>query len=334
VATGVASALTEDDDTNPNRSKGLQGIFGAAGRPPFVMNTAVDEDDVEEEEELGWDDDDEEEEVAEQPRDVDASDLDTPPREEVDEEQIVFKDEALESVTEQLKQAIEERDQLHQTVILQTKEIASLKSSSEASAKEINKLSSELKLKESSAVSAGGPSADSADEETSKSADEIRRLKDLVAAKDMELSNLIAAGKASAEEFSLSAISLTKENEHLRKTNTESLSLLEAEKDEVSALRSEVAALKAELGNTKHSLDSAVADIVRLTSELDEERAKKESPLKESIAKIEEDSRSGTKSHETSDTTSTGVNVEKPTVVSKVLVNDDDDEEGWGDDWD
>jgi BSD domain len=321
VATGVASALTEDDDTNPNRSKGLQGIFGAAGRPPFVMNTAVDEDDAEEEEELGWDDEDEEE--AEQPSGVDVSDLGTPLRDEADEEQIVFKDEALESVTEQLKQAIEERDQLHQTVNLQTKEIASLKSSSEASAKEINELRKGPQLKESSTLSDFAPNADSKDEGTSKATDEIRRLKELVAAKDMELSNLIGSVDA-----------LTKENEHLCKSHAEAVSLLGAEKGEISALRSELATLRAELDNTKQSLGSAMDDIARLTTEVDEERAKKDSPLKESIAKIEEDSRSGTKSHETSDTTSTGVNVEKPTVVSKVLVNDDDDEEGWGDDWD
>ena len=52
--------------------------------------------------------------------------------EEEPEAQIEFKDAATEQLQEQLKQALEERDMLHQTVELQQKQIAELSSAQPA----------------------------------------------------------------------------------------------------------------------------------------------------------------------------------------------------------
>jgi BSD domain len=105
------------------------GFFGVGGaRPPFVMNTAVDEDDdedeaPEEEEELGWDDDDDDEDDDDD--NVRAGDDDGQHQDSTQEE-IEFRDAATEQLQEQLKQALEERDQLHQTVAMQSKKIVDL----------------------------------------------------------------------------------------------------------------------------------------------------------------------------------------------------------------
>jgi len=99
------------------------GGLGVGGRPPFVLNTAVDDDEAEEaeeeeEEELGWDDDDDDEDDDDEKAEEDDS------RNQTGE--IEFRDAATEQLQDKLKQALEERDQLHETVALQSKEIASL----------------------------------------------------------------------------------------------------------------------------------------------------------------------------------------------------------------
>jgi len=110
-------------------SGGGMNLFGNAGRPPFVMNTAVDEDEdgeEEEEEELGWDDDDDddEEEEEEEEEESDDAEMDTT-------EEITFSggrnNEAVDKLSEQLVQAISERDACKETIELQNKEITNLK---------------------------------------------------------------------------------------------------------------------------------------------------------------------------------------------------------------
>jgi hypothetical protein len=114
-------------------------LFGTGGRPPFVMNTAVDEsfddqpktpanngeneeEEEVEEEELGWDDEEEEED------DQGANGGGNDDDDESDQvEQIEFKDDEKEQLQKLLAQAISERDQLHDTVELQRNEIATLK---------------------------------------------------------------------------------------------------------------------------------------------------------------------------------------------------------------
>ena len=127
----------------PSLGAGAGGIhlFGASGRPPFVMNTAVDEDDEEEEEEeLGWDDDEE-----------DLEDDEDEAYEEGESEEVVEfsggKDEELEKLMLQLTQATEERDQLHNTVEMQAKEIARLVSGDSSGAVETNEQKALEKLK-------------------------------------------------------------------------------------------------------------------------------------------------------------------------------------------
>ena len=129
----VASTIAPEPRDSADHGKAGPGtsasinFFGAKGRPPFVMNTAVDESgddddaqDEDEEEELGWGDDDEDEEDL-------GFDQDTP-RAARTTEQIEFTDKVLEDLKEKLKQAIEERDQMQQTVQLQAEEISSLRS--------------------------------------------------------------------------------------------------------------------------------------------------------------------------------------------------------------
>jgi len=119
---GVDAVTTSPfESTLPPTGTRSGGMFGASGRPPFVMNTAVDEDDDEEEEELGWDDDEEDFDEEEEEEDY----------AEGESEEITFsggKNEEVEKLTEQLTQAMEEPDQLHTTVEMQAEEITRLKS--------------------------------------------------------------------------------------------------------------------------------------------------------------------------------------------------------------
>lgn len=105
----------------------LTGVAG--GRPPFVLNTAMSDDDGDaneddeededevEEEELGWDDDDDEME------DVDPG---TDDGEDDKNETVEFKDAEKESLQEELEQAKVERDMLQKTVEMQAEEIKKL----------------------------------------------------------------------------------------------------------------------------------------------------------------------------------------------------------------
>lgn len=113
----VASTIAPEAEAGdtPNSQQAGINFFGAKGRPPFVMNTAVSEsggDEEEEEEELGWDDDDDEDfdDVGDESKDTAT-------------EQIEFTDKISEDLQDKLKQAIEERDQIQQTVQMQAEEI-------------------------------------------------------------------------------------------------------------------------------------------------------------------------------------------------------------------
>jgi len=106
----------EDEESPGNQV--ISGIFkfmeGAARqlddmqRPPFVLNTAVDE---EEDEELAWESDDDEDEVEEE------QEIENGGKNEQETEQ---------KYDDKCKQLEEERDALHQTVELQRDEIADL----------------------------------------------------------------------------------------------------------------------------------------------------------------------------------------------------------------
>ena len=119
------------------QSNGIN-FFGAKGRPPFVMNTAMDEsgDDLEDDEELGWDDDDDEDlDFGKSANDSRAS------------EQIEFTDKVSEDLQKQLKQAIEERDQIQETVKMQAEEIKTLKTKLSSTGGSSGGDTDELKMK-------------------------------------------------------------------------------------------------------------------------------------------------------------------------------------------
>jgi hypothetical protein len=111
----------DDVESSQRKTGGPLSFFQVTGRPPFVLNTAVSDDDEEELDPLGWDDDDD-----------DRSDEDGKNGPEGDEDegkegQIEFKDAEKESLQEELAQAITERDMLHKTVEMQTEEIKKLR---------------------------------------------------------------------------------------------------------------------------------------------------------------------------------------------------------------
>ena len=120
------------DSGSPNQLAGISlNFFGAGGRPPFVLNTAVSEDEDDDgvrqsdEEELGWDDDEDDDDEEEEGGKDDENEDD--PNVNDSTCQIEFKDVEKEKLQEQLQRATEERDQLQKTVETQTKEIKALK---------------------------------------------------------------------------------------------------------------------------------------------------------------------------------------------------------------
>lgn len=193
---------------NVPAGKGLN-LFGAGGRPPFVMNTAVDEDedDGEEEEELGWDDDEEDEDEGGDEEDSPSDAMDV-------SEEITFtggNNPEIERLSEQLVQALSERDALKETIALQNKEIADLKVSkpdSASSAKAIERLKLSLFEKDSELAALKASLEDTHEDDdqvdySKKDAakipaleSEVERLTGMISEKDAEL----AAAKEVAEE--------------------------------------------------------------------------------------------------------------------------------------
>jgi hypothetical protein len=214
----------------PGAGAGGINLFGASGRPPFVMNTAVDEGDDDEEEELGWDDDEE-----------DLEDSEDEEYEEGDSEEVVEfssrKDEELEKVMQQLTIATEERDQLHNTVEMQAKEIAKLMSGDTSCAME------------------------------TKGHDEkaLAKLKMELFEKDAELAALKASLEDTHEDSRVSAAK--KDGAKLAAQEREVKQLLGAAMDK----ETEIAGLKTEISKLTQELDKAVSngDQLRADMELD-----------------------------------------------------------------
>jgi hypothetical protein len=403
----VSASLSESDDQvdgSTGQVMEKKGIFGATGRPPFVMNTAVDEDDEEEEEELGWDDDDD-----------DLDDLDNDEEEsgvESSMEQIEFSDQATEKLQEELRQALEERDQLHETVELQHNVISLLQSEKDAGAGagnasgegnniEVETLKMQLWEKDSELAAMKAGQLDDSDEKEGSLQEEVDLLKEKLEEKDLELSEMQTLMQNSVEMLQQITAEREQETATLDEALTKSMDKSELESktqalnDQVAMLQSEnkglreslesaqgdsksesvkleqelassekqVAALTMEVESLKTSLTSAETrastfeeellsteeilkkkeeNEIRLQSELS---AAKESHLEkeESEARLEEELRAANEilskkeeeevavSSEASptDTVSTGVNVEAPTLAEKLAAEGDD----WGDDW-
>lgn len=334
VASSVSNALTEDDAGNPGKAKSLVGLFGPSARPPFVMNTALDEDD-DEEEVLGWDDDEDDEEQLSAGLDS-SSRLDSTSR-QVGEEEIQFKDVALEAVEGQLKQAIEERDQLHETIALQTKEIVSLKSGNDSSSQVVMQLRAELKAKETELYTLKQETesemmkSTATDDQGVNLAAKVKHLTSLLSTKDLQLSKAQGTYTTNIKELDDKVVALKKENELLRQklveVATESTAQLKLLEEEVNSLKVKVAALEAELETTRSSLTASQKEGASLKAELEGTKKVEQSSSGQHATNLEDDAASGTP-----DSVSTGVKVDKPYMVSKIST--DEDEDAWGDEWD
>jgi BSD domain len=335
VAAGVANALTEDDagghNATPPTGAGLGSIFGTGSghRPPFVMNTAMDEDEDDEEEQLGWDDDDEDEEEEIVYEDFSGQATKNSASRNFDdadesEEQIEFKDVALESLKEQLKQALEERDMLHQTVELQTKEIASLKEvASNAAAATDSTAKPEVLASEGVSV---------VNEEAVKLLHaQIDELTSRLSDKDEQILHMKELFDNQANGLQADIDRLTMEKELLQNQMKESedswLIERKALEDKVSMLEDQRTALELELKTTSASLEASRIEVSAINGELEDLKRSKQT---ESPAAVVSDG--GLSS--SAETSSTGVKV--PPVVTKMVTNTDtnEEEDGWGDDWD
>lgn len=364
----------------------FDSIFGKGGRPPFVMNTAVDEDDDEEgeeevEEELGWDDEDEDEDDTDGDQGVDDSGKDrtgdtTNIVEDDPEEQIVFKDEALDAIAEQLKQAIAERDQLHETVNLQAQNIASLKASSETTKEEMDALRHEVNLKTkeltTSQVKVTTQNETAGDSEfLAKAEVEMERMAGLLASKDLELSQmektfttrqnelesnladamakndwLVQEKSALTEDAILRLAEATTRAQEAAQTDAE-LTLVQDElrrtNQSLFACKNENDSLKLQLLEQQQQWANAQQDLLLVRQSYPAESNLRESDGGEQNRGIEEATPDvavlTTATVPTTDQPSTATGdaaavAVTGAVVSKITANNEEDEEGWGDDWD
>lgn len=330
-------------------AKVTSGYFGSAGRPPFVMNTAVSEDELdadEEDEELGWDDDEEDFEQDEEGNE-----------ESVDTEQIEFKDAVTEKLQDELKQALAERDSLQQTVELQQKEIASLKEGGGGvSNEDVEKLETQLFEKDSeiaairaSMMDSSRNEGDGTDQKAAGLETEVQRLTAKLGESETEKADAVTKYEKAQEELDQKLAELDTSKNALAAANAENEALakevsdlkekaLTLETDNTNfqdALRtarektkqaqcseSDLASLKGELEKVKAELAASE----QRNGELDSELQKTNEALRQS--KIEDEA----KSVDSPDTVSTGIKIEPPAVEK--LDEEAALEDGWGDlDW-
>lgn len=255
-------------------------LTGTGGRPPFVMNTAVSEDDSEEEEdeeELGWDDEDDDDEDG----DEDDADGGAPESDSDDQEgQIEFKDAEKEKLQTDLEQAVSERDMLHNTIEMQAEEIKRLKNgvASGDESKQVEALKMQIFEKDSELAAlrarvaedeetpaektGTGPSQAEAQLETLKlqisdQNVEIERLKDEISLKNKQLGaakDTSAAGASELEE-KLQAMLTTSESDK------RALEAAESDKgmvmEELAAIKEAMAQLEAENASLKRAQESS-----------------------------------------------------------------------------
>lgn len=267
----------QSSTTGSGKGGGLY-LFGSGGRPPFVMNTAVDEDDdvgeEEEEEELGWDDDEEEgeEEDEEDPSNVmDVS------------EEITFSGgnhPDIDRLSEQLVQALSERDALKETISMQNKEIANLKEGkvpeAGASAKDFERLKLSLfeKDAELAALKASLDDTHEADEDDNSKKDaakiaalerDVARLTSLVSDRDAEL----AAAKEAVEDVRKDMAQMRETAASGQEVLQSSLDMAKAETDSLRQALESSSGNSEELEATKEELTFAQAKVEALTLELE-----------------------------------------------------------------
>jgi DNA repair exonuclease SbcCD ATPase subunit len=339
------------------------------------MNTAVDEDDGdEEEEEIGWDDDDDEEEEEQIVFDdntggpvmaMASSKLQRSTMEhnhQVNKDSVDHANEAalqLEQLQEQLKQAIEERDILHQTVSLQTKEIASLKSVAGSAA---TPESDPNENKISDVAPTNIIPQDSLNTDDNENGmmwqSQVQELNEVIRDRENQILEMTSRHETERNILQDRVNELQLRNDELqeriqeleraasieRKDMNETLKRLEAEKVE----------LKAQVQTAQSDIVMSQTKIIDLQTELnttqDQLKMANERHSVESYPVTTEDNivTDATTNMSSSGelTTATGVKVASPspsppipppsTVVSKIthVKDDEEEEEGWGDDWD
>lgn len=362
----VTNTIAPEEETTPNSQQSIN-FFGAKGRPPFVMNTAVsesgeDEDFQEDEEELGWGSDDDDD-------DLDLAD-ERSGGEDTNTEQIEFTDKVSEDLQEQLKQAIAERDQIQQTVQMQAKEIKSLQgrlagTAGDDTGGEVEEL--KLKLFEKDAELAA-LKARVHDDDMEDGGDKVGTLAG-------KLGNL---PKDRLEQVKAEVFGIT-DNEAgwvtaLEKKVRELTQTLEAKEAELATSRSQLNNDQATAQNASAAMKALEAKLKSLQTEnkqlkLSAKTAEEESSsqllqLKQEHAASEQKAASVTKQLEdaqdkvqqlteslqqaeiattqaratppTPDSVSTGVKVDKPMTATKLDMDQEQAEpdDGWGDDWD
>lgn len=250
VTKTIAPVGVEGGDDGESLASSVAGVsfFGAKGRPPFVMNTAVSEsgdDGSADEEELGWDDDEEEEDAT--------------------IEEIEFTDKLSEDLQEKLKQAIDERDQIQQTVHMQAVEIKSLQeklcwgtSGSSVSADEGEVEQLKLKLFETDAelavLKARVHDEITEDEGGDKMNALIRELKRLPSDELAEL-KVEVFGKEEAKGDANEAVKIS------------------ALEHQLQELRKDLISKDAALADTKKKIESSMQQLERAQSQLASDRA-------------------------------------------------------------
>ena len=329
---------------------GTKAYFGASGRPPFVMNTAVSEDDFdgeEEEEELGWDEDSDEEGFESN---------DGAENEEEEAEQIVFKDPAVEKLQEELQQALAERDVLQQTVELQKKELAALKEG-KTDSEEVEQLKTKLFEKESEVAAIRASMSDEShdqgdaagEEKVAALKDEIELLEKKVAASESARSEAVLKYEKTVAELERVKSELMKKNQSLESAtnqneNTaeeiaqlkkfiaelehsneqqksenaklkEALQASQAKEKQGESSLTALSVLQAELEQTKLALSASQEEKLQLETEL--ENAKETLRHKEEALSV--------------DSPDTGIKIEPPAIEN--LTEEEAVEDGWDDDW-
>lgn len=349
--------------TENQAKKAAASLFG--GRPPFVMNTAVDESGEDEEEELGWGEDDDDLESDEE--DQEKAD---------DTQEIEFKDPAMEQLREELKQALEERDQLHETVAMQTKEIVELKVAvgTPTSASAVEKLKMELFDKEAELAAIRSNMDDSERGSTPSENDavsaalkaEVGELKNVCAKKDEEIVKSAATfKKAEAElidlknELSQERANLDSARSDAEKLEARLATLQDSEgasearlQEQVQKLETDLASSKQENARLSTKLEStekkASEQVADLTQQVESSKAAVKSledqllnsqktvdDLRTKCSVLESDLATAQQRQkdESSDATGKSVDTAGSAVKVEAAVKLDDDGEGWDDDW-
>jgi BSD domain len=365
VANTIAPEATDGEDGN---SGGGINFFGAKGRPPFVMNTAVDEsgDDElqgDEEEELGWDDDDEE--------DL-GFDQDTP-RSERTTEQIEFTDKVSEDLKEKLKQAIEERDQVQQTVQLQAEEIRSLRSKAAGcdvaetgNASEVENLKLALfeKDAEIAALKArvhdesfddgkGAEQCDGGDAQIAALQLRVEQLTQALDSKEAMLKDSNDKLAKVAEELHSTRLQLSSDQASLQEASAAKQELEEDLKSAQVSLEASRLEFQQWKQTAERSQNDAATQLTLLQDNLsayEQQVASLAAQLKEAQDKLEANEAATKKKDaalsasyqtgppSTPDSYSTGVKLDTPAFttpkeVATRLDSDDGEADGWGDDW-